>query len=128
MEVSVTMRPRRSFIMRFKQPFESRNTLVRLVAMTASQSSGFMRNSRLSRVIAALFTRIVGISPRVSRSPNSASIDAALETSSTAPRPLFPSHEVMPSAPAWDVAVPMTRAPAADSARAIPCPIPRKRR
>ena len=46
MEVSETMRPRRSFIMRLRQPFESRNTLVRFVAITASQSSGFMRRSK----------------------------------------------------------------------------------
>ena len=92
---------------------------MRLVAITASQSSGFMRSSRVSRVIAALFTRMVGISPRASRSPNRASMDAAFPTSSTAPRPLFPSHEVMPAAPASVVAVPMTCAPAPASALAM---------
>ena len=46
-------------------------------------------------------------------------IEAAFPTSSTAPRPLFPSHELTPSAPAAEVAVPITRAPAAAKDLAI---------
>src|SRR5258708_21061636 len=76
--------------MRRTHALERRNTPVRLVVMTASQSSGFMRSSSESRVTAALLTRIVGSSEAASSSPIKVSTEAAFPASSTAPRPLHP--------------------------------------
>ena len=52
------MRPLRAFIMPRNTALESRNTEARLVWMTASQSSCFMRNSSVSRVMPALLQRM----------------------------------------------------------------------
>ena len=51
--------PWRTFIIPRSTPFASLNTALRLVAITASHSSSFMRRSRLSRVMPALLTRMV---------------------------------------------------------------------
>src|SRR5580698_4334220 len=129
MEVRLMMRPRRSFIMRRRHALERRNTEVRFVAMTWSQSSGFIRRSNVSRVIAALLTRMVGMSPAVSSSPMRVSIEAAFPTSRTTPRPLYPcdaSWAVSFAAPSGVVEVPMTRAPAPARASAMALPIPRE--
>src|ERR1700751_1648057 len=123
------MRPLRSFIMWRTQALHSRYTAVRLVAITASQSSGFMRSSSMSRVIAALLTRMVGGSAASSSCAMSASIEAESAASSNAPRPLYPcdaSDAATFATPSSLVAVPMTRAPAAPSARAMALPIPRE--
>src|SRR5204863_122224 len=111
------------------QALDTRKTPVRFVVMTASQSSGFMRSSSWSRVMAALLTSIVGSSPALSSSAIRASTDAALPASSTAPRPLHPCDaRSLPSfaAPSAPVEVPITRAPAAPRASAIACPMPRE--
>src|SRR5665213_549620 len=122
------IRPRRSFIMRRNTAFDSRYTAVRLVVMTWFQSSGFMRSNSPSRVMAALLTRMVGMLWVASSCASSASIDASLDTSSTAPRPLRPwaaKVAVSSAAPASLVEVPMTRAPAAAMPTAMARPIPR---
>src|SRR3569833_1194839 len=121
------MRPRRSFIMRRKHALERRNTEVRLVVITWSQSSGFIRSSSVSRVMAALLTRIVGISPAASRSVMRESMESELPTSRTAPWPLYPcnaSSAVSFEAPSAVVEVPMTLAPACARVSAISWPIP----
>src|SRR6185312_2023072 len=126
MEVRLTIRPRRSFIIRRRQALERRNTEVRSVAITRSQSSCFIRSSNPSRVMAALLTRIVGISSAASSWASSASMEAGSPTSSTAPRPLYAcdaNEAVSASAPSAVVAVPITFAPAPARARAIALPI-----
>src|SRR5215471_16811196 len=123
------MRPRRSFIMCRTHALHRRYTAVRLVAITASQSSGFMRRSSVSRVMAALLTRIEGSSPALLSCAISASIEAGSAASSTAPRPLYPcdaSASVSRAAPSGLVAVPMTRACAAAKASAMALPMPRE--
>src|ERR1700730_4497865 len=115
--------------MRRTHALHRRNTPVRLVAMTASQSSGFMRTSSVSRVMAALLTRIVGSSPALSSSPTSASTEAAFPASSTAPRPLHPcdaSAALKRAAPSALVDVPITRAPAPPRVSAMAWPMPRE--
>ena len=84
------MRPRRSFIMRRRHALDRRNTAVRLVAITSSQSSGFMRSSSVSRVMAALLTRMVGISPAWSSSASSASMEAGTADIQHRPAPVVP--------------------------------------
>src|ERR1700722_10151612 len=123
------MRPRRSFSMRRRQALEMRNTPGRLVPMTWSQSSLFMRSSSMSRVMAALFTRMVGSPSALSRLPTSASIEPASPASSTVPRPCRPlcaNIAVMRLAPASLVAVPTTRAPARARVSAMARPMPRE--
>src|SRR5450631_1100658 len=87
-----------------------------------------MRTSNMSRVMAALLTKMVGSPSPASRSATSASMEARSPASSTAPRPLNPSaanSALMAAAPAALVAVPTTRAPARASARAMARPMPR---
>ena len=82
----------------------------------------------MSRVIAALLTRIVGIRPDTSSDCSNASIEAGSATFSTAPCPgdgAFASAAVIWAAPSSEVAVPMTVAPAAASCVAIARPMPR---
>ena len=52
------MRPQRAFIMPRITARDRRNTARRLVSITSSHSSSFMRSARLSRVMPALLTRI----------------------------------------------------------------------
>ena len=76
----------------------------------------------------ALLTRIAGAPSRAATSASSASTDASLPTSSTAPRPLSPSAcsaSPIERAPSSLVAVPMTVAPCRPSASAIARPMPR---
>ena len=81
------MRPLRAFIMPRSTALDNRNTEARFVLMTASQSSLFMRSSRVSRVMPALLQRMLIAPSFASISPISASTEACLATSSTAPRP-----------------------------------------
>src|SRR5690606_14623224 len=121
------MRPWRSFIMRRTHSLDMRKLAVRLVSITGCQSSSFMRSSRLSRVMAALFTRMVGMSPAASSDAIRASIDASALTSSTSPRPPCScSAAVICAAPSAEVAVPMTFAPSAASFSAMARPMPRE--
>src|SRR5688500_10704229 len=108
------MRPQRAFIMPRITARDRRNTLRRLVAITSSKSSSFMRSARLSRVMPALFTRMA-TSPS---SLMSASHCAALRTSSTRPFIFL--------APSSLVDVPTTLAPALRSSSAIASPMPRE--
>ena len=85
------MRPRRAFIMPRSTPFASANAGFRLVAMIASQSSSFIRTSRLSRVMPALLTRIAMAPCRDSMSRSTASTAAASRTSRRKPSPLTPA-------------------------------------
>src|SRR5215469_407655 len=83
----------------------------------------------MSRVMAALLIKIVGISSASSSSPRRASMDAALPTSRTVPRPLYAcdaNAAVSAAAPSAVVEVPITFAPAPASAKAIALPIPRE--
>src|SRR3981081_1446986 len=79
--------------------------------------------------MAALLTSMVGIWPAASRSCSTASTGAALPTSSTAPRPLYPCDARLiekAEAPAALVDVPTTVAPAPPNAIAIALPMPRE--
>ena len=57
-EAMLMMRPLRAFIMPRRTAFDSRYTEARLVWMTASQSSCFMRSRSMSRVMPALLHRM----------------------------------------------------------------------
>ncbi len=108
---------------------ESRYTDDRLVFKIASQSSGFIRSSRLSRVMPALLTRIPTAPSCASMSAIAASTLAGTATSSTRPRPLRPaaaSAAEMSAAPAAVVAVPSAVAPWRASASRIARPMPRE--
>src|SRR6202050_2424982 len=129
MDVTLMMRPRRSLSLLLIYALQRRNTPVRSVEITCSQSSAFMRRSSMSRVMAALLMRIVGRALVASRSAASASIEAASPTFRTAPRPCTPASEtaaLISAAPASLVAVPTTRAPAFASASAMARPMPRE--
>ena len=122
------MRPRRAFIIPRNTSRASWNAGFRLVAMTASQSSSFIRTSRLSRVMPALFTRMPIAPWRASIPFTTVSTLAKSRTSSRTPSTLpGPACEsaAIDAAPSSLVAVPTTRAPAAASARAIARPMPR---
>ena len=91
---------------------------------------GFMRSSSLSRVMAALFTRIVGMPSAPSSSASSASIDAASAAFQHRPPALQPlRRRTVRSAPS-----PLPRwwtcrrlvAPACASPRAMALPMPRE--
>ncbi len=85
------MRPLRAFIMPRSTALLRRNTEPRFVSITASQSSGFMRSSKVSRVMPALLTRIVTAPSFASMSAIAASQAAPSATSSTIPRPAMPA-------------------------------------
>ncbi len=72
------MRPWRAFIMPRMTARDRRNTALRLVSMTASHSSSFMRRARLSRVMPALLTRMETAPNFFSISPISASHDSGV--------------------------------------------------
>src|SRR5690606_30713750 len=120
-----TMRPRFAFIMPRSAALHTRYVPERFVDNTASQSSFFMRSSRLSRVMPALLTTTVGAPSRFCRSSNSACTDSSLAMSSTAPRPRSARASDTARAPSSVVAVPITTAPAAASVLAIAAPMPR---
>ena len=106
----------------------SRKTEPRFVPMTASQSSGFIRRSSVSRVMPALLTRMVTAPSRDSISETAASQAAPSATSRAMPRPFAPadfSESSIAAMPVGPVAVPMTVAPCAASAIAIARPMPR---
>ena len=97
----------------------------RFVETTSFHSSGFMRMSRLSRVMPALLTTISGAAVKLA---NNASTDASLLTSRMAPRPAgdrAPSQLEMAAAPCSLVAVPTTMAPCCANVSAIARPMPR---
>jgi hypothetical protein len=113
-EEMLMMRPLLAFIIARSTARLRRNTDLRLVASTSSHSSSDMRASRLSRVIPALFTRIV-ISPnRLRSSPSTCSVCAVSLTFRTMPAPLMPAasrYALIACAPLSLVAVPTTVAP-----------------
>src|SRR5687768_9067677 len=123
------MRPERAFIMPRSTARESTKIERRLAACTSSHSSSFMRASRLSRVMPALFTRIATGPWSFCTASMKAPQAAASRTSSTRPAPFTPACAKalpMPSAPLSEVDVPTTVAPARASAMAMPSPMPRE--
>ena len=120
------MRPFLAFIMPRRHALLSLNNPVRFVAMTSSHSSCFMRIRRLSLVMPALFTKMLGLPSSDCTSFTAAWIDSSSTTLRAMPRPLPSSAAVIPSAPPCVVAVPMTAAPAAANAWAMDAPMPRE--
>src|SRR3989338_5753621 len=105
------MRHERALVMARRQALLMRYTDLRLVFRMTSHSSSDMRSNRLSRVMPALLTRIVGAPPDFSISDRTAAIDSALFTSSIIPFPATPfafSAALIFSAPSLEVAVPNT--------------------
>src|SRR3979411_1132537 len=122
----LTMRPLRAFIMPRKTALDRRNTEARLVSRTASQSSSFMRNSKVSRVMPALLQRMPITPSFASMSSSAASIESGLTTSRTTPRPPCAARlALIRAAPSAVVAVPMTRAPSRARRSAMAAPMPR---
>src|SRR6188768_3133859 len=125
-EVMLMMRPLRSFIIRFTHSLVSRKLADRLVSITWSQSSFFIRSSNVSRVMAALLTSMVGMSPAASSRATSASMEPSVLTFSASPRPPdADSSAVIFAAPSSVDAVPITFAPAAARRNAMARPMPR---
>jgi len=65
-EVTEMIRPKRAFIIGLAAARISRNAASRLIRMTSSNSSSFMRIKRLSRVTPALLMRISSFPPSAS--------------------------------------------------------------
>ena len=104
------MRPRRAFIMPRSTALLRRNTEPRFVAMTASQSSGFMRSSSVSRVMPALLTRMrhrALRSPRCRRSRLRRRRRRHVEDDAAPAMPADFSASSMAATPALPVAVPI---------------------
>ena len=122
------MRPARAFIMPRMTPRDKRNTPRKLVAMTASKSSSFMRMLKPSRVMPALLTKIAIAPSSFSIFASTASVCSVSAILSNMPmflgliacKPLAIS-----AAPASEVAVPMTIAPRSANVRAMARPMPR---
>mmetsp|Transcript_37653 Transcript_37653/g.92539 ORF Transcript_37653/g.92539 Transcript_37653/m.92539 type:complete len:209 (-) Transcript_37653:382-1008(-) len=120
------MRPARCFIIGLVAARARRNTAFRLVSMTASQSSSFIRMDSMSRVMPALLTSTCRPPSWATMASTAACTAAPSVTLSTMPRPPWaPSASVMPAAPASEFAVPMTRQPASARRSAIARPMPR---
>ncbi len=118
-------RPFLAFIIPRRHALETRNAPLRFVDRTSSHSSAFMRISRLSRVMPALLTTMVGLPSCDWMSLMPACTDSSSAMSMTMPRPRVPSLSPMAFAPASLVAVPTTTAPAAARASAMAAPMPR---
>src|SRR5699024_5005884 len=87
-ELMLMMRPQRARVMPRKQGLIMRYKALRLVSMTESHSSCFMRSIILSWVIPALFTNTVGAPKRSCTSANAALTESLSVTFSTTPPPL----------------------------------------
>jgi len=120
------MRPLRAFIMPRNTALLVRKIELRLVLITASQSSSFIRISSWSRVIPALLTRMLSWPNSLLMLSISASTALASVTFNSRPvPPLAPSRSAMADAPDAEVAVPITVAPRFASSSAIAAPMPR---
>src|SRR5205823_5749538 len=124
--VMLTIRPQRRLIMPRAACFVTKNAPFKLMSRTVSQSSSPIRNSRLSRVVPALFTSTSTRPKSRSTAATTVSTCPASATSQAYPWPV-PS----PSALAVSWARPpsrartATRAPARANVCAIAWPIPR---
>src|SRR5258705_4099879 len=115
--------PQRAFIMPRITARERRNTDLRLVSITSSQSASFMRSARLSRVMPALLTSTAMSPISFWMAASNASVCAVSRTFNTLP--IRPVSEIA-LAPSSLVAVPMTLAPRLSSSTAIARPMPRE--
>src|SRR6266550_7878410 len=123
--VMLMIRPARRLLMPRAACLIIRNAPLKFVSRTASQSSSLMRNTRLSRRVPALFTRM-SIGPRSrSTSATAASTCSPWATSHAYPRADAPSRCAAACAPVPSRAITATFAPAVCSALAIACPMPR---
>ena len=120
------MRPARCRIIGFSTACVSENAAVRLVAITASQSSRFIRSIKPSLVIPALFTRMSSRPCRSNAPVTSASFDAASATSTVATSAFPPAFVISSTVAAafCSRAAATTVAPCAASLVAIARPIP----
>src|SRR2546425_1001282 len=122
------MRPLRCFSIGRRAAWVQRKTPVRFVARTCCQSSSFMRRTRLSRVMPALFTRW-SIRPwAFTTSSKAASTEARSATSIARASALPPAAVISATASARRArsrAVRTTVAPSAANALAIARPMPR---
>ena len=122
------MRPERAFIMPRMTERDRRNTPRRLVAITSSNSSSFMRMVMLSRVMPALLTNIATAPTSSSICFMTSSVCTPSATLSSKPRHLVlmvcKSCSIA-CAPDAEVAVPTTIAPCCAKVCAIARPMPR---
>src|SRR5688500_11022433 len=119
------IRPKRAFIIGRAAPRISRNAASRLTRMTSSNSSSFIRISKLSRVMPALLTRMSSFPPNASTacgtSPSTAAPSERLQGSATCSPP---SSDRKASSLPTLLPETASRAPCAASALAISLPSP----
>ena len=120
------MRPWRAFIMPRMAALLARKADLRLMCMMSSHSLSFMRISKLSRVMPALFTKMAKAPCSFSMSAIRFSMLPSSPMSSTRPSPPnSASAWLMLSAPVLLVAVPITLAPCSANVWAMAAPKPR---
>jgi hypothetical protein len=102
-----------------------RKAPLRCTFMTRSQSSSVILNSRLSRVIPALLTRMWMPPSSATTRAIAASTDAALLTSQPMPIAVPPSRPAASLAAASSRSMIATAAPSSENRLAVPNPMPR---